>query len=271
MVVRDYITTEWHIKQLCIHFVKFVYYIKNNNTSEINGMNMQPAEWKSSLLKPAAMNINCSQLCLHPWSEGVGNVTRSGAYLSPENAIDAILHRLEGSRDCDMVLMMLSATSASEFLALTKRFADVFPLPEIKRMNRLIASQLSLAVSKMQIPAKVAATLPESTTLSLSTARSLAQTELISTAVSPPPLSFSGLDHALAQFRKDRQNLMDRLTGEKQDSQNRACPVWSFCFSGDTRQAAIMMKKNIPHPDRVLTTIMLFAGEDLSALRGALK
>ena len=28
MVVRDHITTEWHIKQPCIHFVKFVYYIK---------------------------------------------------------------------------------------------------------------------------------------------------------------------------------------------------------------------------------------------------
>ncbi|EKL4222369.1 hypothetical protein PRZ05_003305 [Escherichia coli] len=231
---------------------------------------MQPAEWKSSLLKPAAMNINCSQLCLHPWSEGVGNVTRSGAYLSPENAIDAILRRLAGSRDCDMVLMMLCAPSASEFLALTKRFADVFPLPEIRRMNRLITSQLSLDVSKMQIPAREAKTLPESTPLSLSTARRLTQTELISTAVTPPPLSFAGLERALAQFRKDRQSLMDRLTGEKQDSQGRTCPVWSFCSSGDTGKTAIMMKKNIPHPDWVLTAIMLFAGEDLSALRGAL-
>lgn len=28
MVGDDHITTEWHIKQPCIHFIKFVYYIK---------------------------------------------------------------------------------------------------------------------------------------------------------------------------------------------------------------------------------------------------
>ncbi|EOV4132886.1 hypothetical protein ACONXG_004455, partial [Yersinia enterocolitica] len=111
-------------------------------------------QWCAATLRPAAINITCSQICLHPWSGNVGNVTPSGRYLSPTNAVAALAPYLSGvSGQQEMVAMLICAPSLDAFLTLADQFADAFPLPEIRRMSRMARTQLSLATTRMQRPA----------------------------------------------------------------------------------------------------------------------
>ncbi|ECD3769665.1 hypothetical protein E0S08_26075, partial [Salmonella enterica subsp. enterica serovar Onderstepoort] len=87
--------------------------------------------WEKAILRPSAMNLKCSLVCLHPWSDNTGNITPSGRYLSPDNAVSALLPYLAESAEKEVVALLLCAPSASEFLSLARQFSGAFPLPEI--------------------------------------------------------------------------------------------------------------------------------------------
>lgn len=230
---------------------------------------MTVTKWKRGELHPAAMNMTCSLVCLHPWSDGVGSTTPSGSYLSPENAIAALRPYLATGTEKDVLVLLLCAPSPEAFLALARTFSGVLPLPETGRMCRIIDSRLSLAITRMQRPAGAAVTLPAPVTLSTLTTRSLTQANLITQATTQGPLSASALSDALTQFRQAREKHLHAITQAAQTLQQKTCPVWYFSHHGDIRQAAADMQKGIPHPEQVFTAIMLFVGDDLSALKGA--
>ncbi|EPT4713422.1 hypothetical protein ACVRPT_004985, partial [Escherichia coli] len=94
-------------------------------------------KWKEVILRPSAINIKCSVVCLHPWSENTGNIKPSGRYLSPENAVSALLPYLKESTEKDIVALLFCAPSAGEFLSLARQFSGAFPLPEVGRMSRM--------------------------------------------------------------------------------------------------------------------------------------
>ncbi|EGF1582463.1 hypothetical protein IB341_005219, partial [Escherichia coli] len=108
---------------------------------------MKNSVWAHAILRPAPMAITCSVVCLHPWSENTGNITPSGRYLSPDNAVSALLPYLTENTEKDVVALLFCAPSAGEFLSLARQFSGALPLPEVGRMSRMISSQLSLAVS----------------------------------------------------------------------------------------------------------------------------
>lgn len=72
-------------------------------------------KWEKAILRPSAMNIKCSVVCLHPWSENTGNIKPSGRYLSPENAVSALLPYLKENTEKDIVALLFCAPSAGEF------------------------------------------------------------------------------------------------------------------------------------------------------------
>ncbi|HAY0225358.1 TPA: hypothetical protein U0V61_001543 [Escherichia coli] len=231
---------------------------------------MITSEWTSLVLRPAAMNITCSLVSIHPWTTGAGNQADSGNYLSPDNAVASLLPYLSGSEEKDIVALLFCASTAGEFLTLAQQFADALPLPEIGRMCRMASSRLSLAVSKMQLPARAATSLPAPVTLSTLTTRLMTQADTIARATSTTSLSSETLTSALNQFSQARKKALQAINDDQQALQKVSCPVWAFSCTGDTRLAATQIQKNIPHPERVFTAINLFAGDDLSSLREAL-
>ncbi|ECC3379993.1 hypothetical protein ABM58_003524 [Salmonella enterica subsp. enterica] len=226
--------------------------------------------WEKAILRPSAMNLKCSLVCLHPWSDNTGNITPSGRYLSPDNAVSALLPYLAESAKKEVVALLLCAPSASEFLSLARQFSGAFPLPEIGRMCRMIYSQLTLPVSKMQIPAKPAIVLPPSAHLSTQTTRSLMQATTIAQAATPAAISLEALSSSLNHFKEARDKALQEIAARQAELQQNACPVWRFCNTGELHQAAALMQKNIPHPEWVFASAMLFVGDDLSSLREAL-
>lgn len=227
-------------------------------------------KWEKATLRPAAMNISCSVVCLHPWSENTGNITPSGRYLSPDNAVSALLPYLTENTEKDVVALLLCAPSAGEFLSLAGQFSGAFPLPEVGRMSRMIASQLSLAVSRMQIPARPVTSLPSPVTLSTQTTRSMARAAAIAQAATPATTSPETLSSSLRQFMNMRDKALQDIAGQQTALRQKSCPVWRFYSKGPLRQAAALIQKNIPHPEWVFTAVMLFVGDDLSPLREAL-
>lgn len=227
-------------------------------------------KWEKAILRPAAMNICCSVVCLHPWSENTGNITPSGRYLSPDNAISALLPYLTENTEKDVVALLLCAPSADEFLSLTRQFSGTFPLPEVGRMSRMISSQLSLAISRMQIPARPVTSLPEPVTLSTQTTRSMTLAATIAQAATPAAISPETLSSSLNQFREARDKTLQEIAGQETALRQQFCPVWRFCNKGALNQTAALIQKNIPRPEWVFTAVMLFVGDELSSLREAL-
>lgn len=229
-----------------------------------------PPVWRSAIFRPAAINTRCSVVCIHPWSDGAGNQQPSGNYLSPPNAINALLPYLSSAGSLDIVVLMLTAPSSEAFLSMTSQFADVFPVPDITRLSRKIKSLAELATTRMQIPAKPAIRLPDAVPLSVQTTSLLNGAEAIAAAVSPAALSIDGLGDMLSEFKAARAQALDELRNIQSTLQQKACPVWCFSCQGDAALAIKYIRENIPHPEQVFTAVLLFAGENLSALRGAL-
>lgn len=230
---------------------------------------MKYSVWEHAILRPAPMAITCSVVCLHPWSENTGNITPSGRYLSPDNAVSALLPYLTENTEKDVVALLFCAPSAGEFLSLARQFSGALPLPEVGRMSRTISSQLSLAVSKMQLPAKPVTTLPAEVTLSTQTTRSMTRAATIAQAAIPTAASPETLSSSLNQFRVARDKALQEITDQQAAIQKNTCPVWRFFYTGTLNQVAALIK-NIPHPEWVFTAVMLFVGNDLSSLRESL-
>ncbi|EKN5144504.1 hypothetical protein DVP10_07775 [Yersinia enterocolitica] len=228
-------------------------------------------QWQTSTLHPISMNLTCSQICLHPWSGNVGSLTPSGRYLSPTNAVAALAPYLSSiSGQQEMVAMLICAPSLDAFLTLADQFADAFPLPEIRRMSRMVRTQLSLATTRMHRPARASTGLPAPTALSVTTARKLTRAAQIAQATQSGSGGINQLTAALNQFKQARAQALDAIMQSSQSLQQHHCPVWAFCSTADIHSARTDIQENIPHPEQVFSAISVFIGRDLSALRGAL-
>ncbi|WP_424703197.1 hypothetical protein [Escherichia coli] len=204
---------------------------------------MKYSVWEHAILRPAPMDITCSVVCLHPWSENTGNITPSGRYLSPDNAVSALLPYLTEDTEKDVVALLFCAPSAGEFLSLARQFSGALPLPEVGRMSRMISSQLSLAVSKMQLPAKPVTTLPAEVTLSTQTTRSMTRAATIAQAAIPTAVSPETLSSSLNQFRIARDKALQEITDQQAAIQKNTCPVWRFFYTGTLNQVVALIKK----------------------------
>lgn len=193
---------------------------------------MNNSTWIRSVLRPAPIAITCSMVCLHPWSENTGNITPSGHYLSPDNAVSALLPYLTENTEKDVVALLFCAPSAGEFLSLARQFSGAFPLPEVGRMSRMISSQFSLAISRMQIPARPVTSLPEPIMLSTQTTRSMSLAATIAQAATPAVTSPETLSSSLRQFMNARDKALQEIADQQAALRQKFCPVWRFCHKG---------------------------------------
>ncbi|WP_392433205.1 hypothetical protein ACF3VQ_02080 [Yersinia sp. HM-2024] len=227
--------------------------------------------WRKSLLRiPANLApITCSTVAVHPWAFGVGQTEKSGSFLSPANAINALASRLAGTdNNQDVLILLITANTLGEFITLLTAAGDVFPIPALTQVQRRAKAALSLDVSKMQIPARPGG-LPAAAPLSVTTARQASGAQALQKAISDTAAgsSSAAIGSALTAFSQQRAALLAEAKNSLAQLQGASVPVWSLSVEGNTQTAIAEMKKDIPDSQAIFSLAILFVGADLAPLR----
>ncbi|HAF2130338.1 TPA: hypothetical protein G9F27_004626 [Salmonella enterica] len=206
-------------------------------------------------------------MAVHPWDVEAGNVTPDGAYLSPVNAINHLNSKLSDlTGNSDIAIIMITGSDNNGFIRQLSALADTFPLPTLTQTLRRARTQLTQAITRMQIPATPQNGLPAPQPLIVSTLQSAVSNSTALDAVKAEGLaSIDSLKNALSVFQAQRQQLQQQITAELAGMGDKVAKVYAFVQTGDAVLARLEMMKNIPHPTASLTYAHLFAG-DLSTM-----
>lgn len=225
---------------------------------------------KSTLSIPDNMSgLTCSVLPVHPWLYGVGQAAGDVNYLSPANATEYLAKKLESvSEETSVVVHMLNAPTHSEFMGLLTNYASVLPLPVIAQVKRRAEEAARLAITKMQIPAKLSGELPTAVPLSTATNRLAVNAQRIAAAKveAATGASAAGLLSALKDFASTRGSALSAAADALTALKGKTSPAWVFTAKGNGAYLAGELRKNIPNQDSVFTLATLFSGADLSTL-----
>jgi hypothetical protein len=214
----------------------------------------------------------CSTVVAHPWAFGLGQEEDSGFYLSPPNAITYLVNRLAGaSVQQDVTVIMLASPTLPAFVTQLASAAEVFPIPALTQVQRRAKTAISLATSRMQLPA-VSGGLPPAVPLSVKTTRQAAGAQMLIQAIADTvvPSTPEGITAALADFAQSRASLLAAAKEGLQQLQAGSVTVWALSAVGDTQTAARLMRDAIPESDTVFTLALMFIGDDLAPLRAML-
>lgn len=226
--------------------------------------------WSSKTLtiSPAAAGVVCSVLAVNPWTPGAGKQESSGVYLSPENAIEWAAKKLAGApSNLDITAFLFSAPTLAAFISCLDTVAAVFPLPAVTQTFRRASSALTLMESRMQLPA-ASKGLPEAMPLAISSLRAAASAAaLVESGVG----GVNDITGALQAFKAKRAAVVREAQDALSQFAANSLQVNVVSSVANTLGAVRDMREEIPHPDHVFTLCVVFAGGDLSALRGMLK
>lgn len=223
---------------------------------------------KKLVLNGGAAGIICSVLAVHPWTPGAGKQESSGVYLSPENAISWATKKLAGApSSLDVTAILFSAPTLPAFVSTLAIAADIFPVTQLTQVWRRANSALNLLETRMQIPA-APGDLPAAAALSVPTLRQASAAQAL---ISSAGDSLPGLSGAMASFNAQRASLLADAQKQLQQLTGASLAVRAVSTMRNTAGAIKEMRDDIPDPDHVFALCLVFAGEDLSALRGMLK
>ncbi|HEC9484394.1 TPA: hypothetical protein ACIVHF_000755 [Salmonella enterica subsp. enterica serovar Orientalis] len=214
-----------------------------------------------------ATPVTCSQVAIHPWDAQHGYATPDGCYLNPVNAIKSLADRLSSAgNQGDIIILMVCATSATDFAQQLDALSAVLPLPSLEQTARRARTQITQATERMIIPATPLNGLPAPLPLIVSTLQNVTRNRATLDAVKAEGLaSLNGLKSALSGFQAQRQQLQQQITAELVATGSKTAKVFAFVHTGDAVLARQEMMKNIPHPSASLTYAHLFTG-DLSGM-----
>lgn len=212
--------------------------------------------------------VTCSAMAVHPWDVEAGHVTPDGAYLSPVNAITHLNSKLSGlTGNNDIAIIMITGNDNNGFIRQLSALADALPLPTLTQTLRRARTQLTQAITRMQIPATPQNGLPAPQQLIVSTLQNAVSNSATLDAVKAEGLaSLNDLKGALSGFQAQRQQLQQQITDELAGMGDKLAKVFAFVHTGDAVLARVEMMKNIPHPTASLTYAHMFVG-DLSGMQ----
>ncbi|MEX6277076.1 hypothetical protein [Providencia hangzhouensis] len=235
---------------------------------------MLPIWQKKVFSLPAGLSpVQCSTFIAHPWAVGVGQQQETGFYLSPENAIKHLSDKLSlVNSGQDVLVMMLTAKTLSEFISTLAIAALGFPLPALTQVSRQAVSYRNLATTKMQLPAPPE-NIPTLAPLSVSTTRLAIAAEQCQKAIQQAnqPQSLDAITVHLQRFKHARETALQQVQSQLVQLQGQSFSVWVHSTEKDTQLAKTQLSNDIPDGDRVFTLAMMFIGEDLSQLRQMVK
>ncbi|EBX4071092.1 hypothetical protein QE63_001107 [Salmonella enterica subsp. enterica] len=212
-------------------------------------------------------SVTCSSQAVHPWDVEAGHVTPDGAYLSPVNAITHLNSKLSGlTGSSDVAIIMITDSNSNGFIRQLSALADALPLPTLTQTLRRARTQLTQAITRMQIPATPQSGLPIPQPLIISTLQNAVSNSAALNAMKAEGLaSLNDLKGVLSGFQTQRQQLQQQITDELAGMGDKVARVFAFVHTGDAALARLEMMKNIPYPGASLTYAHLFTG-DLSGM-----
>lgn len=214
--------------------------------------------------------ISCSLLSVNPWTYGAGQVTPSGNYLSPENAVKYLAARLKTAGGSPGVVgFLVTSTQSDRFLDDLASFADLLPLPDLKKTARKALAQAELAVTKMQLPGVQGFGIPDVAPLSLSTTRAALNAQRIQAAAASAAggMSFDDIADALQSLENAASQAQQQAEQALSDLKNKRVDAWMFSDAGNPSNVANNLMHGIPETDAIFTLGTLFVGDVSQLLR----
>lgn len=226
--------------------------------------------WRESVIKIAdnMAALSCSIVPAHPWVYGLGQITDSGGYLSPANALGYLANKLTASHASgDVIVIMIAENTHDIFMQALNQLVTVFPAPVFTQVKRMAAAAAELSTVKMQLPSTVNA-LPVVAPLSVSTNRLALNAQRVAAAQleAAASTSIDGLKSQIAGFIQERAGLLSSLSQSLDDLKGVSARAWTFSFTGNHSTAAAELLKGIPQTTAVHTTAMMFIGDSLADL-----
>ncbi|EDV5023586.1 hypothetical protein ID80_004198 [Salmonella enterica subsp. enterica serovar Ball] len=216
-------------------------------------------------LPPSPSPVICRERAVHPWDVEYGHTTPDGCYLSPANALSALAGYLDATTPQDVIVVMVCDTDIAGFAARLAGLAAVLPLPALSRTARRAATQITHAITRMQIPAAPVNSLPPAAALQISTLQTALNHGRVQQAMAATGTGdITCLKSALADFRQQRQTMQQRIAGELSTMNAAAVSVSAFIRRADDITPADIAR-DFPHPASSLTYAHLFTG-DLSGM-----
>jgi len=226
--------------------------------------------WREANLafSDAVKAAECSVIAAHPWVYGLGQQTDNGAYLSPANAVGWLSARLAATGGTgEVVIFMVTGQTQEIFMNGLNALSDVFPAPAFTQVRRLAASAASLALEKMQIPARGTASLPPSVPLSVPTSRMAAAAAAISAAQGSSGGGIAQLKARLAEFSKARETMLADIAAGMGALKAKSARASVFTASGDLQGMPLQLGRDIPDMSAVHTVAMMMIGKNLEGIR----
>ncbi|MDT3252745.1 hypothetical protein QZQ97_17655 [Serratia sp. root2] len=214
--------------------------------------------------------VTCSLLTVHPWTYGAAQVTESGPYLSPQNAINYLAEKLRGAGGIqDVIVFLLTSYALPDFKASLDSMAGVFPLPVFMQTARKSAAALQLDTTKMQLPGVMGGGLPASMPLSIGTCRTAINAQRLATAAAQASqgTSLEGIENALNALSSLRQQASQAAADALAELQGKSVQVWTYQAHGEPANIAADIVNGVPVPDAIYTMGAMFTG-DLEGLKG---
>lgn len=226
--------------------------------------------WRESVIKIAdnMAALSCSIVPAHPWIYGLGQITDSGGYLSPANALGYLANKLTASHASgDVIVIMIAENTHDIFMQALNQLVTVFPAPVFNQVKRMATAAAELSTVKMQLPSKVNA-LPVVAPLSVSTNRLALNAQRVAAAQleAAASTSITGLKSQIAGFIQERAGLLSSLSQSLDDLKGASARAWTFSFTGNHSTAAAELIKGIPQTTAVHTAAMMFIGDSLADL-----
>ncbi|HED1790614.1 TPA: hypothetical protein R4X15_001732 [Citrobacter amalonaticus] len=226
--------------------------------------------WRESVIKIAdnMAALSCSIVPAHPWVYGLGQITDSGGYLSPANALGYLANKLMASHASgDVIVIMIAENTHDIFMQALNQLVTVFPAPVFTQVKRMATAAAELSTVKMQLPSKVNA-LPVVAPLSVSTNRLALNAQRVAAAQleAAASTSITGLKSQIDGFIQERAGLLSSLSQSLDDLKGASARAWTFSFTGNHSTAAAELLKGIPQTTAVHTTAMMFIGDSLADL-----
>ncbi|EIV9525877.1 hypothetical protein MBN47_000107 [Klebsiella aerogenes] len=214
--------------------------------------------------------VSCSLLTVNPWTYGAGQVTPSGNYLSPENAVKFLAGKLKNAGGTPgAVAFLVTATQSDRFLDDLGSFANLLPLPDLQKTARKAVAQAELAATKMQLPGLQGIGLPDAAPLSLNTMRAAQNAQRIQAAARSAAggMSFDDIASALQGLEQVASEAQQAAEQALSDLKGRRVGAWMFSDEGHPANLANNLMNGVPDPDAIFTFGALFVGDVSELLR----
>ncbi|KMK52030.1 hypothetical protein RO21_03145 [[Actinobacillus] muris] len=221
---------------------------------------------------PFDVSLTGLKIGVHNWSHGLE--TKSGRYLSPENANKAFITKMTDYADpnrprgeLDVVVIMVTAANIEQFIAQMENVMILLPEPAFKQAYDYAKSHQKLAETKMVKTPQIAnPAFGQESDITPQSGRALQaiMRSTVANVMSGDP--FAAIDALLQQ--KARRQAENQQKVEK--LLHTSAQVYAFQDRGVLDVIALNLQKNVPSANNVFTASVCFIGKDLSNLRGML-